>query len=1300
MSHASVRMHEVEFCGDVKSLCDALFASRPDWPFSGAKIEQYGVGNYRRSDLRFFRKGSETPFLCGEVKMPGTPEGRSPYDDALMRDAFQKADNIQCPYFFTWNVNRFVLFDRSKWQVPMIERRMRDWDLGLQLRSSTDCRRPEVMAAIRDRFLPDVFDLLADILAEKVADWGLPPDLLFIRSLETHLEWPVDGTTDYFADQCANDNAFATKLKRWMTEDMGWTFDPENMDDWRGVLDRASRTLCYVFCNRSIFYEAIRIRYPGRLEPLVMPQDSRSGHEGIYQYFRAQFHRATIESGDYEPIFYPDVEDKVGALIFASPIARQGWLGVFTNLGHYNFREIPYDVIGGIFQRLIAPEERQKFGQFFTGEDIVDIINAFCIRRAGDKVIDPSCGSGSFLIRAYLRKAWLSEQSHGRKRTADTHLSHQRLLGDIYGCDIALFAAHLATLNLAARQITDEENYPFIARGNFFEVAARRERFCRIPAGLRNPDGTRDRVDIPLPDLDAVVGNPPYIRQETLSRRSEIKKRSGEKQDAFISRQKNTKDHFRELAGSLWPGLKLSGRSDLHCYFWPVAANLLKEGGHFGFLTSSSWFDVEYGFALQRWILLNFKIVAILESLDEPWFTDARVKTAITILQRCENEQDRAANPVRFVRLNKPVRVILGEGRGIGEQERQGAVEHLRKEILKTAVPKPGDPLAIRSTPDYRIITLRQSDLWKEGVHAWDLLKRQTHTDTDQETGDETDVDQVEAEPATFTLSNDTPDYAAGKWGRYLRAPDLYFRLIREYGTKFVRLGEVAEVKRGVTSGCDAFFMPRDVTGTVLEDLEKGLPWQDVGLMTPCKRKEIEQGKVRIIRAGDNTLHPIERAFIRPEVHSLMQVERPVIREADCDRVVLWVGADLKDIVGTYVAKYIRWGARQTFASKKSKPVPVPERSTCAARARWYDLTTDAIGICFWPKAQKYRHIIPANPEELVCNCNLYTLVPMTGSQMADTVLPAILNSTLVALMKCFYGRYAGTEGTLKTEVVDTVLLDIPDPRGVSARVAARIQAALAAMSGRTVTHMVQESMLACHDEAHMRTILARPAELAQELQQADRRELDDAVLEMIGIQNETERRHLLDELYAVTAEYYRFQRTQDIQASRNRAGNNQAQTGPRELAASIWDSLADGERGLPVLEWIRQTWAGGVVVEIPDGRASAVGAADMFDPAAVIFRQGGNSIKRSYVDAEQAALVAILANLEVRGDVYLPASEKACRECRGALASRLAAAKSRFNELSAARTGQVAMQEKVVFILTQWHTHGHPSDSSGGNPS
>ena len=41
------------------------------------------------------------------------------------------------------------------------------------------------------------------------------------------------------------------------------------------------------------------------------------------------------------------------------------------------------------------------------------------------------------------------------------------MLGDLFGCDISVYPAHLATLNLAAREINDEANYPRIDRQDF-----------------------------------------------------------------------------------------------------------------------------------------------------------------------------------------------------------------------------------------------------------------------------------------------------------------------------------------------------------------------------------------------------------------------------------------------------------------------------------------------------------------------------------------------------------------------------------------------------------------------------------------------------------------------------------------------------------------------------------------------------------------------------------------------------------------------------------------------------------------
>jgi hypothetical protein len=303
--------------------------------------------------------------------------------------------------------------------------------------------------------------------------------------------------------------------------------------------------------------------------------------------------------------------------------------------------------------------------------------------------------------------------------------------------------------------------------------------------------------------------------------------------------------------------------------------------------------------------------------------------------------------------------------------------------------------------------------------------------------------------------------------------------------------------------------------------------------------------------------------------------------------------------------------------------------------------------------------------------------------------LAAILNSTLVALFKCFYGRYAGTEGTLKTEVVDTVLLEIPDPRGVSPELAARLDSALKKMMRRDVTHLVEEALLQCHTEEAMREILLKEAELPTELRQEDRRELDECVFELIGVTNRQERKKLVDELYRVTTEYYRYQRTQDIQAMENRAGNNGRRFDAQDLAGSIWLSLPEGEQGPAVAEWIKSGYPKTEAVEIPEGKPMALGSSDMFDPNGVVFKGNKEAHHVRYASPEQAALVAALAEVGIRGQVEVPKSGADCVHCLNDLRIRIKSAEDHFAGLAASRTGTQSLQEKTSALLLHWYVHG-----------
>ena len=129
----------------------------------------------------------------------------------------------------------------------------------------------------------------------------------------------------------------------------------------------------------------------------------------------------------------------------------------------------------------------------------------------------------------------------------------------------------------------------------------------------------------------------------------------------------------------------------------------------------------------------------------------------------------------------------------------------------------------------WRVVVKKQKDLWEDGLRAGRLFELQKQRDLAEgikginpAEGDdeESDDNGTYDENGNGILHDDGgmgygPKYGGGKWGKYLRAPNLYFQIMERYANRFVLLGEIATIRFGVKSGCDAFFMPRDVSAEV-----------------------------------------------------------------------------------------------------------------------------------------------------------------------------------------------------------------------------------------------------------------------------------------------------------------------------------------------------------------------------------------------------------------------------------------------------------------------------------------------------
>jgi len=1215
-------MNEWEFTAEVASWINETLARNPSLPFSRAKCEQVGEGSRKRRDLTLLDKDQRI-VLTGEVKLPYRQDGGSPYNASVVRDARSKARRAKASFFFTWNVNEFVLWETEALKVSWQEEKYRSWEVT-SIHREGHLELPMTAHSIR-AWLPLFLSEFAQIIRGAAIIGVKSPDEKFIEALESFLHMPILLCLEEL-DMLYKKPSFKVELDKWMREDQGWVIydDPEGIRD---NLERASKFACYALVNKLVFHEALLKRYGPSLSKLSVPVHIDTG-EKLRLHLEGYFGEAKTVTRDYETVFGEEHASLGNRIPFYSNAAVAHWRQLIEQIHQFDFSKLDYEIIGNIFERLISPEERRKFGQFYTKVEVVDLINSFCVRTGKEKIMDPACGGGTFLVRAYARKR---ELNPARK--------HGELLSEIFGVDVSNFATHLTTINLATRDLIDTENYPQITRSDFFNIHSNKT-FLILPSHIEMTGlGKEQHRNVTIPPLDAVVGNPPYIRQEDIPK-AKKKGNSGPEQ--------GTKEYYQQLVLKE-SGAKLSGRSDIHCYFWPHATSFLSDNGYLCFLTSSQWLDVEYGFRLQEWILNNFEVVAIFESIDEPWFIGARVVTAVTILRRQHDEEKRMSNTVRFVQLRRSISEILAnDGTAAGAVY---AANRFRDEILSLK--------SNTKTERYRARLIRQGELWEQGVKLGVIAQKSKDVEVEEEGVHE-------------------GAYYGGKWGVYVRAPDLWFELIDNYGTKFTPLGDIALVRRGITSGKDTFFFPIDCSNECLNSIKNPEEFkQQYGV----SRKEVESNAIKLVRCGNGRgeIRPIESRYLEPEVHSLMEVDGFTVSPEDCSRVVFFVGLHKDQLKGTYAGRYIRWGEKQNLHLGP----------TCSARVteeqEWYDLTSYGRGALFWPMSQQYKHAIPLNINNLLCNANLYNIHLPTSIERE--AMAGILNSSWVVLSKFQFGRPVGVEGNYKTQVIDVNMMLVPDPRKAKAEQLDKVIEAFRLLKQRKALMFLSERRL----REMSFTKSGKKGDLdnlsnESELDMPDRRKLDDAVLEMLGVESPQRRQELIDGIYSYLREFFEYTRQKEEKAIINKnTAKRRGPARPSEIAAQIYKNITENHPQL-----LRQYDPDFLdrsklfdTFEIPaEGTAEVF--SDMFVQHGVRFMKGAKRRIALVETTSQAQdeLMVLVANSGVRGLIRVPHEGDECRRVLQGYEGFINQREDQVRQLIKERTADEGIQEEIYEAL------------------
>ena len=339
----------------------------------------------------------------------------------------------------------------------------------------------------------------------------------------------------------------------------------------------------------------------------------------------------------------------------------------------YEFAVMPPEILGQVYEQFLGkvielspggavrieakPEVRKAGGVYYTPAYIVDYIVENTVgallkdktpaQAAKLRILDPACGSGSFLVGAYQylldwHLDYYSRQPDKNKNVlrrivggyALATAEKRRILqNNIYGVDLDQNAVEVSKLSLLLKMLENEsdatgrQTLMFAAGGrilpdlsdnikwgnsligsDFFRgpqagLFVDEEAMLKVKAFDWDSDAGFGKI-MAAGGFDAVIGNPPYVRMEEF---------------------KNIKPYLRAKYSVH------ADRMDLYGYFIEKEHELLRDDGYFGMIVSNKFIKARYGKGLRHFIANKANLTEIFDLAGLPVFAGATVRTVIIL---------------------------------------------------------------------------------------------------------------------------------------------------------------------------------------------------------------------------------------------------------------------------------------------------------------------------------------------------------------------------------------------------------------------------------------------------------------------------------------------------------------------------------------------------------------------------------------------------------------------------------------------------------------------------------------------
>jgi SAM-dependent methyltransferase len=313
-------------------------------------------------------------------------------------------------------------------------------------------------------------------------------------------------------------------------------------------------------------------------------------------------------------------------------------------LSRWDFRTIHGDILSGVYDHYLDTAKRRALGEVFTRPEIARYILERCGYDATKTVLDPGCGTGTFLVEALNQ-----DIKRLKSRGALNETTIVSVLNRLHGLDINPFSVALAQIQVLWHLID------LFAGRTSDEI----KKLCAaiIPAiQIAGGHSSLDPLGTALPRLGegGQVQIPMSFNVETTTRRRKLAAKvsrrfrqiSQDSYDILAANPPYVRTHRQAVDGGITKAYEqvLHGVTDLYVHFiYRALATWLGDGGTMGFIVPIGVLEATYAGKL-RSILRDYKILEIadLEPIGRKTFHGVKRQTVILIVQKSSASEEDA----------------------------------------------------------------------------------------------------------------------------------------------------------------------------------------------------------------------------------------------------------------------------------------------------------------------------------------------------------------------------------------------------------------------------------------------------------------------------------------------------------------------------------------------------------------------------------------------------------------------------------------------------------------------------------